>query len=471
MRAPSPSTNWEDRICPHGHHVLKTKHTEVGQKKNGVEWLSSSLVFGQKKFAHRTDGIWSGRWCRRRRRWHRQEKVKKGEVLINISNWTCDTHTVRRYTDAHTLAHAHAHNTRTQNHERTWIRNAQPRYEKKFTTIPINVTKESNELSTWLLLLFYLANEVWRWLPHRTTNANEMNCCSARQQIVTRIRLYGGDHGSDNTRFIRAILLRFPMCLWFIYIWYVLLIARTVARPLSKSNKKAKCYIFPLDAPYTRIRGIRSRRVASSVRTCTAAMVVLGLFSAIWQRQPRWLWQRRQPQSIGIHSAWAFVEKTFATMKPVYLIAYSMCLLNVRGIDWGGAGERARAVHTQQMKETIQYICTEHTNAPYTRPTILSSWFVIRLTFFRRIFVFFFYRFFFRVKNFLFLSLCLADCVLEWTTQTHKHTCSLLCQLWSKWRWCYLHSVTARFISSFLPSLSIKLKNERSHLWAMRREQ
>lgn len=64
----------------------------------------------------------------------------------------------------------------------------------------------------------------------------------------------------------------------------VLLIARTVARPLSKSNGEAKVniYIFPLEGIHTRIRGIRSRRVASSVRTCTAAMVVAGLSSTLF---------------------------------------------------------------------------------------------------------------------------------------------------------------------------------------------
>lgn len=270
------------------------------------------------------------------------------------------------------------------------------------------------------------------------------------------------------------------MCLWFIYIWYGLLIAHTVALPLSKSNseKKEKQNVISFHSKlhtysWNMIMACSEQR--SHLHRSNGG--VGSLYSTIWQRQPRWVWRRRrQPQSIGIHSAWAFVKKNILPQwTTVHVIR--CVLLDVRGTDMDGAGERARkrAHATNEANNTVYLYRTQKCPLyasnfqQYYRVDLSSG-----LPFFVSTFVRLFSTDFFSRQNF-FVSFSLSDwlCIgLGSTHTTHTHTCSLLCRLWFEMTMMLLtlgHSAFYCFFSAV--SLLLKqLKNERSHLWAKRRE-
>lgn len=185
-----------------GHHVLTwslQRHSQRGRER-GKKWCrviavnSSRLLIISMREIICTSIVWNLKWMwrqrRRRRRqwqrWHRQEKVKKGEVLTNNLNWTCNTHTERQ-------SHAHTHIQTRDTH--SFDANALEFVSR--TTIHHTAIGQLTERKkhTWFcFFLFSCVVPAGTWncalvLPHRTANASEMNRYSAKQQIVTRIRL------------------------------------------------------------------------------------------------------------------------------------------------------------------------------------------------------------------------------------------------------------------------------------------
>lgn len=249
-----------------------------------------------------------------------------------------------------------------------------------------------------------------------------MNCCSREPT-----NCYGGDDSGDNTLDLSEQSYSDFECVCDLFTFASCVTHRAYSRSaVEQIERRSKSqYIYLSTRRYTHTYSWNTITASSEQRSHLHRSNGGGgsLFDSIWQRQPRWLWQRRQPQSIGIHSAWAFVKKTLTTMKPVYLI---------------------RCV--QQMKKTTQYLYRTHKcplNASNNHIELICHPAYLFSTCVRLL------------SRILFPSEFLVSFSLSgrFWNRTHKHTCShSFARLWSKWRWCYLHSVTARFFF-FLPSL------------------